>query len=196
MLKSFFFSFILGSIPFGYIIGRLKNIDIQTKGSGNIGATNIHRVLGYQYGLIVLFLDTLKGAVPCLLLAKVFHSSQLPLVTEQAICGSLAIIGHIWSPFLKFKGGKGVATSLGAFIVLSPLGVAFSFAIFLITVFFTRYISLGSILAAIGFPIWVYLLKSPKSIFIASIVIATITMLKHKKNIKRLLLKEENKWRL
>ena len=115
MIGILLFSFLLGSIPFGYLIGRFKGIDVKESGSGNIGATNVSRVLGKKYGLVVLVPDALKGAVPVFLLGYLGN----PL-TVRILSGILAILGHCFSPFMGFKGGKGVATSLGVFIIVSP----------------------------------------------------------------------------
>ena len=180
-------AFVLGAVPFGYLAGKLKGIDLREQGSKNIGATNTLRVLGKGPGIAVLLLDVLKGLLP-VLAAKYLGLPSLWFVAA----GMVAMLGHIFSPFLGFKGGKGVATGLGVMIGLSPLVSAIAVTIFLATVFLTRFVSLGSMLAAVSmaiafFALPPHLLKSdPLPYRVFGIVAAAFILLRHKENIKRL----------
>ncbi len=184
-------SFVVGSIPFGYIIGKLKGIDVREHGSGNVGATNVARVAGKRYGLIVLVLDALKGILPVLLARLLLFS-----VFDTLLVALLCILGHCFSPFLGFKGGKGVATSFGAFLVVSPTITMLSFLIFLIVFFTTRFVSLGSIFAVISYVILFYFFKSPNfSSDLIVIICAMLIIVRHKSNIYRLLNEKELKFK-
>jgi len=186
----FLLSFLLGSIPFGYLIGKLKGVDVRSYGSGNIGATNVSRVLGKKYGLFVLFLDALKGA------AAVLIARAIGLPTEcQVLAGISAIAGHCFSPWLGFKGGKGVATALGAFLVISPKTTLVAFLIFLAVLLTTRYVSLSSITAALSYPLLYRVFEKPSSFsFIVVSLGALLIVAKHRSNVKRLLKGEEKKF--
>ena len=183
--------FFISSIPFGYVIGKLKGIDIRQHGSGNIGATNVSRVLGKKYGALVLVLDALKGALP-VLAVKLYG---LPF-EYQVLAGLFAVLGHCFSPFLRFKGGKGVATGLGAFIVISPKITLLAFFIFLAVFLLTRYVSLSSITAALSYPILFRFLEKPSELsFILVSLTSLVIVAKHHSNIERLLKGEEKKFK-
>ncbi len=184
-------AFIFGSVPFGYVIGKLKGVDVRQHGSGNIGATNVSRVLGKKYGALVLFLDALKGALPVLILKVLGFSLEY-----QVIAGFFAILGHCFSPFLKFKGGKGVATGLGVFLVVSPKITLIAFFIFLLVFFLTRYVSLSSITAALSYPVIFKLFGKPSD-FTSLLIFLTafVVVGKHYQNIIRLLKGEEKRFR-
>ncbi len=184
-------AFIFGSIPFGYVIGKLKGVDVRQHGSGNIGATNVSRVLGKKYGALVLFLDALKGALPVLILKVLGFSLEY-----QVIAGFFAILGHCFSPFLNFKGGKGVATGLGVFLVVSPKITLIAFFIFLLVFFLTRYVSLSSITAALSYPVIFKLFGKPSD-FTSLLIFLTafVVVGKHYQNIIRLLKGEEKRFR-
>ena len=180
-----FLSFLMGSVPFGFIVGKLKGVDVRNYGSGNIGATNVSRVLGKKYGVLVLFLDALKGALPVLFAGK-----------YGVLAGISAILGHCFSPFLKFRGGKGVATALGAFLVISPKVTALAFLIFVFIFTLTRYVSLSSITAAASYPLLFSHFENPDSAsFILVSLAALVIVLKHHSNIKRLIKGEEKKFK-
>ncbi|ADU95983.1 glycerol-3-phosphate 1-O-acyltransferase PlsY [Thermovibrio ammonificans] len=184
-------AFLLGSVPFGYVIGKLKGVDVRKHGSGNIGATNVSRVLGKKWGAVVLLLDALKGALPVLLLKL----SGAPL-HYQVLAGLAAVLGHCFSPFLGFRGGKGVATGLGAFLVISPKVTFFAFLIFIVVFLLTRYVSLSSITAALSYPLLFKFFEKPdEASFIAVAVTAFVIVAKHYQNILRLLRGEEKKFR-
>jgi glycerol-3-phosphate acyltransferase PlsY len=181
-------SFLLGSIPVGFIVGRLKGIDLREHGSKNIGATNTLRVLGKGPGIAVLILDAMKGFLP----VTAAKWMQLPSGWFVA-AGMSAMLGHIFSPFLKFKGGKGVATGLGVAIGLSPLVSAIAVIVFVLTVWLTRYVSLGSILGAATMAFLFFVLPShlltgdPLPYRIFGTVAASFILYRHKENIKRIL---------
>ncbi|EMJ98427.1 MULTISPECIES: glycerol-3-phosphate 1-O-acyltransferase PlsY [unclassified Leptospira] len=187
-------SFLLGSVPFGFLAAKLKGIDIRQKGSGNIGATNVTRLLGWKIGLPVLLLDIAKGAVFPLAIRFLYEDSQeyLPL-----FCGVAAVLGHMFSPFLKFKGGKGVATSFGVFAVLSPGPILITLIVFLILKKIFGFVSIGSIGGAITLPISYYLLslidgKSYNTpIFWAIVCISFTILVLHRTNLIRLLKGQE-----
>ena len=187
-------AYLIGSIPTGVIIGKkFKGIDIREHGSKNTGATNAYRVLGKQYGIIVLLADALKGWLP------VFIADMAGVGDWQLILvGVLTIVGHTLSPFLKFKGGKGVATSLGVFLFLAPKIVLILVAVFLVVAGTTKYVSLASVSVAGLFPILVLFLqtgdKRDWSLFGFSLVIGLFVIFKHRSNIERLLKGNENKF--
>jgi glycerol-3-phosphate acyltransferase PlsY len=184
-------AFVFGSIPFGFVIGKLKGVDVRQYGSGNIGATNVSRVLGKKWGAIVLLLDALKGALPVLYLKVTGYS-----IEHQVLAGLFAILGHCFSPFLKLRGGKGVATGLGVFLVVSPKVTLIAFLVFLLVFLTTRYVSLSSITAALSFPLVFRFLEKPSEF--TSVVLfltAFVVVGKHYQNIIRLIKGEEKKYR-
>lgn len=183
-----------GSIPSGVWIGKtFKGIDIRTVGSKNSGATNAYRNLGAVYGIMTLVIDALKGYLPLLVANKMGVSDKYIVVI-----GLIAILGHSFSCFLNFKGGKGVATSLGVFLFLAPKAIGIATLGFLIVVFFTRYVSLSSITAAIILPIMTMILPAKDGVdkftlSILSVFIGVFVIYKHKTNITRLLNGTESK---
>ncbi len=187
-------AYLLGAIPTGFIIVKLlKGIDIREHGSGNIGATNVKRVLGTAWFFIVLFLDAMKGLLP-VLLAKIFYGETMPHL--EVIAGAFAVIGHTFTVFLKFKGGKGVATALGVFLGLAPFSVLSCMAVFFILLAFFGYISLGSIAAAALLPVFVFIYGEGMSVLALAVVLAVFIIYKHKDNISRLINGTENKFSL
>ncbi|MEI1278974.1 glycerol-3-phosphate 1-O-acyltransferase PlsY [Leptospira venezuelensis] len=187
-------SFLLGSVPFGFLAAKFKGIDIRQKGSGNIGATNVTRMLGWKIGLPVLLLDIAKGAVFPLTIRLLYGESQ-ELVS--LFCGVAAVLGHMFSPFLKFKGGKGVATSFGVFAVLAPGPILITLIVFLSLKKIFGFVSIGSIGGAITLPISYYLLSliDGKSfntpIFWAIICISSTILVLHRTNLIRLIKGQE-----
>lgn len=190
----FVLSYLFGSIPTAFLIGKwVKNIDIRNYGSGNIGATNVFRTIGKKYGIIVLMLDMIKGFIP------VFIASKMDLPFKNYILilvGVFAVIGHIWTIFLNFKGGKGVATSAGIFLCLVPLVILIDLVIFVLIVYLTHYVSAGSIIAAAMLPVLIYFVSIPYQplLFYISLILSLIVIIKHKSNIIRILNKTENKF--
>lgn len=186
-------SYLIGSIPFGYIIARLKGIDVRQHGSGNIGATNVARVLGKGYGVAVYILDLTKGFVPVYFASKLFDH-PFPMV----ICGLAAILGHVFPIYLRFKGGKAVATSCGVFLWLAPLALLIAVSTWVVIVLCFRFISLGSIAGALALFIAIIILGSDpfgsgKYLTAFTLLISLIVIIRHKSNIKRLLAGSEPK---
>lgn len=183
-------AYLIGSIPTGLLLGKAYGIDVRKEGSGNIGATNLYRTVGRKVGIITLIGDCLKGLLPVLLAA---HSALPP--ESAALVGLAAFCGHVFSVFLSFRGGKGVATALGVFLALAPLAVAVAIGLFAVMMWLWRYVSLGSILAAAIMPPTVYLLGGGNRVTAVTFVIAAIVIIRHHENIKRLLAGTENRFK-
>ena len=185
--------YLIGAIPTGVILTRLVGgEDIRSAGSGNIGATNVYRVAGRKLGVMTLIGDCLKGAIPTLLAGQTFHLSE----TGVALVALVAFIGHCYPVYLGFKGGKGVATALGIFLVLSPLSVLCILFVFVLVLWKWRYISLASISSAASIPLLVLLFERSVPLFAATLVIAAIVIWRHKGNIELLRRGTENKFNL
>ncbi len=184
-------SYCIGSIPTGLLLAKaFGGVDIRTQGSGNIGATNVYRTMGRKVGILTLVGDCLKGLLP------VLTAKALGLPGEWiALIGIAAFLGHIFPVFLRFKGGKGVATALGVFLATSPLAVLGALCVFITVLVSWRYVSLASLTAAAVMPLLITLIyRNP--IFVAmSVVISVIVILKHHENIKRLRNGTENKFK-
>lgn len=183
-------AYLLGSIPTGLLLGKMYGIDVRKEGSGNIGATNLYRTVGRKVGIITLVGDCFKGLVP-VLVVKYF---ALP-VEIAAWVGLAAFCGHVFSVFLTFKGGKGVATALGVFLGLSPLSVIIALALFILLMLKWRYVSLGSISAAAVMPLAVYLLGNGPTVIMVTSIISLIVIARHYENIRRLLAGTENRFK-
>ena len=189
-------AYFLGAIPASFIFAKfLKGIDIRQVGSGNVGATNVFRAVGKLPALFVLLIDISKGAVAATLIAKYFYSSNdiFDYISYRALLGYIAICGHVWPVFLGFKGGKGVATIIGATITLAPFVFALSGIVWLIVFFLTNYVSLASIAMAVSLAISASILNQPFPIIIFTIAACGLSIYKHKDNIKRLVRGEERK---
>jgi len=184
-----FASYLLGSIPFGYLLVRLRSgRDVRSVGSGNIGATNVVRAAGWSTGVATLILDLAKGMF-AVWLAGHFSDGNIRIVM---FAGLAAILGHIFPVWLKFSGGKGVATALGVFLMISWTAVAAAVAVFAIVVLFWRYISLASVSAAAALPLLVYLLYAPghappTAVTVGTLLTSVLIIVKHRKNIERLM---------
>ncbi|HRR95701.1 MAG TPA: glycerol-3-phosphate 1-O-acyltransferase PlsY [Candidatus Ratteibacteria bacterium] len=177
------FSFIFGSVPFGYILCKIiKKIDIRKYGSGNIGATNVYRVCGGFLGSSVLFLDIIKGYIPVFISRNFFEFSSIISI----LIGLAAILGHTFSPFLKGKGGKGISTSFGVIIALFPLSAFCSFIIFVLVLFIFHIVSVASITASFFLPISIYISSKDIPLTIFGIIIFIFIIYTHRENIKRL----------
>lgn len=197
-------AYLLGSIPFGFVLVKLfRGEDVRATGSGNIGATNVARTGSKGLAIATLALDALKGvlAVSCAVLIGNSHFNYcsdgpcVPAVRLMAAAALAAVVGHIFPIWLKFKGGKGVATALGVFLVLFPKAVLVSLGIFIIVVLLTRYVSLGSILAACAFPVAAYFLNTRDwEALLLACTISIIIVIKHHVNIGRLLAGRENRF--
>ena len=204
-------SYIVGSIPTSIMLSKWKHgFDIRTKGSGNAGGTNVFRVLGWKSGLFVMAFDAMKGVIATTIIARLFWDPTLPFYNRtpfddftiiQMICGGAAIVGHIWTVFAGFKGGKGIACGAGMLIGIAPTEFAVSIGVFLAVFFAWRYVSLGSIAAAIAFPVSLLVrhnilydeIHSYKTLIFFSIGVAVVLIYSHRKNIQRLLEGTENK---
>jgi glycerol-3-phosphate acyltransferase PlsY len=184
------FAYFLGSVPTGVILARaFSNVDPRTQGSKNIGATNIYRTAGKKLGIITLLGDILKGLIP-VLIARYTLDSHL-WIGAVALA---AFLGHLYPIYLKFKGGKGIATGLGAFLALAPLAAVLSFLVFAAVVYKSRYISLGSLTATAAFPVLLALLHSPAIYIPFSVTIGALIFYRHRENIQRLLAGKENRF--
>ena len=181
-------AFIIGSIPFGVLITRTKGIDLQKAGSGNIGATNVLRTAGKIPALITLLGDALKGAA-AVLLCRLLAGGEFP----EGLAGITVVLGHMYSIFLSFKGGKGVATGFGVMAVYGPMPAFISFIVWLLTALSTRYSSVAAITAFLSLPVFFALLGNSMVKIFFAIVLGFLIILKHKQNIKRLIEGTETK---
>lgn len=190
---SIIISYLLGSVPFGYIITKFaKGVDIRKYGSGNIGATNVARVSGKWAGIVTLFLDILKGFIAVTVIPLlVVNTGNFDLI--RIYCGVAVVLGHNWTVFLRFRGGKGVATSAGALIGLAPFVFLSSLCVWLVVFILSRYVSLASIIAAISLPLFLYLFGKSINLQVLGYIVAVVGIYRHKENIKRLLKDKENK---
>jgi acyl phosphate:glycerol-3-phosphate acyltransferase len=182
-------AYLLGSIPFGVVLAKFRRVDLRQHGSGNIGATNVARTLGKTAGILTLVGDCGKGYL------AVWIAGQL-LATEWgiAVAGLMAFLGHIFSIFLKFKGGKGVATGLGVFLYLMPWAGLSSMGVFVLCLAVTRYVSVSSIVAATSIPGLGVYLNAPRPFIYIAAVAAVITVIRHHENIQRLMSGTETKF--
>jgi acyl phosphate:glycerol-3-phosphate acyltransferase len=204
-------SYIVGSIPTSIILSKWRHgFDIRSKGSGNAGGTNVFRVLGWKSGIFVIIVDALKGVIATTVVARLFWDPTLPFYNHtpfddftiiQMICGGAAVIGHVWTMFAGFKGGKGIATGSGMLIGIAPTEFAVSIAVFLIFLYAFKYVSLGSIMAAASFPLSLIIrynilsdeIHSYKTLVFFSTGIAVFLIYSHRANIKRLIEGTERK---
>jgi acyl phosphate:glycerol-3-phosphate acyltransferase len=203
-------SYLVGSIPNSIIISKaVSGIDIRNHGSGNAGGTNVIRVLGWKFGLAVIFLDALKGAIAVVIISRLFYG---PLPFEnispfddftlvQIIAGMAAVIGHIWTVFAGFKGGKGIATALGMLLTLITIDMLIAVGIFALVVLISRYVSLGSIIAAISVPATLFIrenlfhvdIPGYSTLFPFIIGVTVLVIYTHRKNLVRIFNGNENK---
>jgi glycerol-3-phosphate acyltransferase PlsY len=176
-------AYLIGSVPFALLLARRWGAaDLRTFGSGNLGAANVLRASGVRAGVIVAILDVAKGAASVALAMRMSDGALAPVAA-----GLAAVVGHIYPVWLKFKGGKGVATACGVFSMLTPLAVPPSLAVFLITVWLTKYISLGSILATIALPSIAYATGAPAVVVVAAWAAAGLIIFRHRSNVVRLI---------
>ena len=186
-------SYLLGAIPTSHLASRLfAKIDLREHGSSNLGATNLYRVLGWKYAIPVALFDIAKGAIPVLVFAPRVTDSQLFALA----CGVAAILGHVFSVFVGFKGGKGVATAAGVMLGLTPLALGVAAAVWALLVLLTGYVSLGSIAAAAVLPLAVYLLERPTTAELLwfDVAVAAGVIFLHRRNIQRLIRGTENRF--
>ena len=197
-------SYLIGSTPTSIIVGRItKGIDIREHGSGNAGGTNVFRVLGWKPALFVVVIDVFKGWLPAAIFAPAFYYAQIipDLGVVQILCGFSAVLGHTYTIFARFKGGKGVGTLGGMLIALFPTAFPFCLAIAIITIILTGYVSLASILASVSLPIFLFILPpsfgvnpAPLSLMVFSLLIPWFITFTHRSNIQRLRSGEENRF--
>src|SRR3989337_3030233 len=175
------FAYLLGSVPTGYLMGAWKGIDVRTVGSGNIGATNVARLVGKRQGILTLVADAAKGLIP------VFAAIQLGFVPAAALVGSAVFLGHLYPICLKFQGGKGVATALGVFAGLAPLATLVLIVIFAAVALTSRIVSLSSMVAALAAPVTLWVFSYPPAVVGLSALIASMIIIRHRANLRRLL---------
>lgn len=194
-------SYLIGSIPTGLVLAKITGgEDIRKSGSGNIGATNVTRLLGKKMGVLTLLGDVLKAVVPMLAAHWYLVQSDISVAPEQldmavTLCGGAAFIGHIFPIYLNFRGGKGVATALGVFIVLEPLAVLVSFFLFVAVVYFSGFVSAGSLLVSSLLTLWIWLLGGSSYHVFLAFFIGVLIWFKHAENISRLLAGTEKGWK-
>ena len=199
-------AYLLGSIPTGYLVGRAKGIDIRTAGSGNIGAANVLRMLGKPAGIFVLLMDCAKGWFACFFgkwfciwyacrftlfttvgLDEQTLESLIPIVQCEIVAGIFAVLGHNFTCWLKFKGGKGIATSAGVYFALAPLAAGVALGAWIVVFALSRYVSVASIAAAVALPATVLLMPNSLTLRIVTTVLGLLAIFKHRGNIRRLL---------
>ena len=184
-------AYLLGSIPTGYLVARAKGIDIRTVGSGNIGAANVFRILGKPAGILVLVVDGLKGFAACAWLIdfviQLFAVAPGQIENLRIVAGICAVLGHNYTCWLKFKGGKGIATSAGVYFALAPLAAGIALGIWIIVFALGRYVSVASIAAAVALPAAVWLTPNSLILRIVTTALGLLAIYKHKGNIQRLL---------
>jgi len=203
-------SYLVGSIPNSIIVSKLsKGIDIRDYGSGNAGGTNVMRVLGWKQGLLVIILDALKGVLAVVVIARL-HYGSMPFANEtpfddftliQIIAGISAVIGHIWTVFAGFRGGKGIATALGMLLMISTVDMLIAMGVFVLVVFIFRYVSLGSIIGAVTVPLTLFVRENIFNVNIPSyntllpfvIALSLLVIFTHRKNVVRLINGSEHK---
>jgi len=203
-------AYLIGSIPTGFLVAKAKGVDIRSVGSGNIGATNAMRVLGKPAGIFVLLMDALKGYATVAWLAPFIFNQFAPadfwvksfdlharlnlIANFNVLAGVFAVLGHNYTCWLKFKGGKGIATTAGVFLALAPWALLTAFIVFLIAVLVTKYVSVGSMAAAVALPATIWIMM-PQSALVAIVATAlgALAIYKHKSNIQRLIAGTENR---
>lgn len=187
----FLAAYVAGSIPFALIVARaVAGIDIRTVGSGNVGATNVGRMIGRKWFLVVFVLDAAKGALPVLLLAPLaapLFAGGTPAGAAEVGCGLAAVLGHVFSAFLRFRGGKGVATTAGALAAISPWAAAGTLAVFLLVFLASRYVSLASVSGALAFPGLALWLDPRPAVLLFAVAVALLVVARHHSNLRRLL---------
>lgn len=190
-------AYLLGSIPTGFLVAKARGIDIRSVGSGNIGAANTFRAIGRSAGIFVLLMDALKGFAAVelsyliLRLFGVTHPGAA--IHYRVVAGIFAVLGHNYTCWLWFKGGKGIATTAGVYLALAPWAVCFAFIAFILAVLITRFTSVGSMLAAIVLTVVVCLTQEDLTLKIVTIALCVLALLKHRTNIQRLIAGTENR---
>lgn len=196
LIISMLIAYLVGSIPTGFLIAKYKtNTDLRGFGSGSVGATNVFRAAGKLAALVTLILDILKGYIAVTVLSDMLYSFRLGVSLNEycAIMGFCAVVGHNWPIFLRFKGGKGVATSAGVLLGISPLLVLIGLCAWLVVFIFTRVVSISSIVAAVVIPISAYMVGNSTAVRMLAIALALLMVIRHHGNIKRIAKGEEKK---
>jgi acyl phosphate:glycerol-3-phosphate acyltransferase len=185
-------AYLLGAIPASYVAGRLRGIDLRNHGSKSLGATNVYRVLGWAYAVPVALFDVGKGAAAVALLGRWADGPEgLPVAL-----GATAVLGHVFSPFVRFRGGKGVATAAGVFVALAPLAVLIALPVWGACLWLTGYVSVSSLIAVGTFPLWVRLTAATsRPALYASMALALVIFFTHRSNLRRLVAGTENRFR-
>ncbi len=199
LLSSGGVAFLIGSIPFSLLIAKFAGgIDLRKHGSGNIGATNVARVMGKRWGFLALLLDAAKGIAPVFLVPLLIKVPESLATHQQVLCGILAVVGHMFPPWLNFQGGKGVATSLGVVTILAPVAMLIAIVVFALSFWWKRIVSLSSILSAIAFPVAQFTLPGNKlwtrhawSLGLFCVLVPALIIFRHRSNIIRLYKGEE-----
>ena len=195
-------SYLIGSVPWAFIIGRMNGVDIREHGSGNVGATNVRRVLGKKLGILCFLLDFLKGFIPAAAVLNINRYASINLSEDIGfiICAFAVVAGHMWPVFLKFKGGKGVSTMAGILLALAPFSLLIGGAVWALFFYSFRYVSLASIFAALSLPVSAYFLSKYKiydmsdTLQLILIILAALVIFRHKSNIIRLMKGTENRF--
>ncbi len=189
--------YLLGSIPTGFLVGKARGVDIRSVGSGNIGAANTFRAVGRRAGIFVLIVDALKGFLAvesCYLILPLFHITDPAVAVHyRVLAGIFAVLGHNYTCWLHFKGGKGIATTAGVYLGLVPWSVCLGFATFILAVLITRFTSVGSMLAAIVLATVVCVTQQDLTLRLVTIALCILALLKHRTNIRRLIAGTENR---
>ncbi len=183
--------YLIGAIPFGLLFGKCLGLDVRSAGSGNIGATNVNRLLGKRMGMLTLVADAGKAVVPMVMAAVILRGTA-DVDLWVALVGGAAFVGHIYPAYLSFKGGKGVATALGVFFYIQPLAVLICVVVFAAVVRIWGYVSLGSLVAAVLMPVLLLLGDRPMIDVGLALFVSLLICVKHIENIKRLLRHDEN----
>jgi len=174
-------AYLVGSIPFAQLLSRRRGVDLRRVGSGNVGASNVLRTLGVRPAVVAMMLDAVKGTVAVLVAQRLTNGVAAPVMA-----GLASMIGHVYPVWLRFRGGKGVATAAGAFAVLTPVAVAAAMGVFLLTVAFTRFISVGSMAAALTLAGWAIASDAPAVVGIGAAIGAALVLVGHRANVVRL----------
>lgn len=199
-ILTFVIGYLLGSIPTGFLVAKARGVDIRTMGSGNIGATNVFRILGRTAGVLVLLADAAKGWLAVFVVARLIGGWFDPGAGPQArewlalVAGVAAILGHNYTCWLHFKGGKGIATSAGVLLALVPLGLLFILGVWIVVFALSRYVSLASISAAFALPFAAWLLGASLTMILVTSALAALAIYRHRTNIRRLVNGTENRF--
>ena len=177
-----FVAYVIGSVPTGYLLGKLRGVDVRTIGSGNVGATNVARAVGKSQGIITLIADAAKGYLPVFTALQLGQDSLTVALTAIAV-----FLGHLYPLFLNFQGGKGVATGFGALLALAPVATLVLVVVFVLTVVATRIVSLGSLTTAVAAPLSLWFFHQPPVIVAMGCFLGAMVIIRHRANIQRLL---------